>query len=719
MFKLNSVGAAARAPFVARPFHPALTRNRLVRHVPAWLASACCLSAMAQTAPSNATATADEALPEVRVTASPERSGPRPDAIVDADRLRERGAANLGDALAGEPGVQASHFGAGASRPIVRGLDGARVPLLSDGAPIEDASAMSPDHAVTAEPMLAERVELISGPAALLQAPGAMGGVINVVDRRLPQSAPVNGLEGEIGLRANSGAREKAGAFWLTGGRGPLLLHVGGQASDAGEYRVGQGWSGGSRVDGSQRRSKTGSLGLTWLGEQATLGAAVTRQTARYGLPGHVHNDCHLHGLHLHCDDGHDHDKDGHAHHDHDDHDTAHGHVPVVDLRSTRYDLQGEWRNPLPGVAALRLRAGLTDYVHDEIDDGAVATTFRNRAHDWRLELAHEPLAGWRGTLGVSASQRRFSAVGEEAYVSPSTTCKLGVFWLEEQRFGDWGVQASLRHDRQRIALQADGHVAGDTRRHHSSSAAVGVDWRGLPGWRLSSTLSSVSRMPTAEELYARGMHMATNSYELGNARLKAERGQTIEFGVAKTEGAAQLSFKLYHRRMQNFIHTQTLVEQGGTQLLAYTQSAARFTGAEASVSHRFDEAWLGARWRATAWGDVVHARLAGGERIARLAPARAGLRLRAQWPQWRSELEWTGVRRQTKVAAFESVTPGHGLLNWRLSWEQASADGKPWQLQFAVNNVFNKLAYVHTSAIKWAAPLTGRSFSMQLSKAF
>ena len=165
MFKLNSVGAVARAPFVAQRFSS--TSKHPVRHVPtlsALLASACCLSAMAQTGPASE---AGGALPEVTVTATPERpDGARPEALVDAERLRERGAANLGDALAGEPGVQASHFGAGASRPIVRGLDGTRVPLLSNGAPIEDASAMSPDHAVTAEPMLAERVELFSGPAA-------------------------------------------------------------------------------------------------------------------------------------------------------------------------------------------------------------------------------------------------------------------------------------------------------------------------------------------------------------------------------------------------------------------------------------------------------------------------------------------------------------------------------------------------------------------------
>src|SRR5690606_40928434 len=131
-----------------------------------------------------------------------------------------------------------------------------------------------------------------------------------------------------------------------------------------------------------------------------------------------------------------------------------HGNAPVVDLRSERFDIRGELRNPLTGFSALRLRAGITDYVHDEVEEGAIATSFRNKAYDTRVELQHEPLAGFKGVVGLQTSQRKFSAEGEEAYVEPTVTRKLGLFVLEEYRWGDWRFEAALRHDRQTAEAQ-------------------------------------------------------------------------------------------------------------------------------------------------------------------------------------------------------------------------------------------------------------------------
>ncbi|ARU06525.1 TonB-dependent receptor [Comamonas serinivorans] len=640
-----------------------------------------------------------------------------PVSVLDREQLQLRDTSTLGAALDGEPGVQASHFGAGASRPIMRGMDGPRVQVLSNGAEIQDAASVSPDHAVVTEPLLADRIELLRGPSALLYSAGAIGGVVNVTDERIPTAVP-DRPQGRVGLRASSAAREAAGAFSLTAGSGPIAVHVEGAARDAEDYRVGKGWNS-ARVEGSQARGNTGSVGVSWVGSQGYLGVSAARQTRTYGLPGHSHDieDCHPHGTHLHCGGHDDHGHDDHGHedehgHDH-DHDHDHADVPRVRMTSNRYDLRGEWRQPVAGIEAVRIRGGLTRYRHDEVEDGAIATTFNNRANDWRIEAQHAPVAGWRGVFGVEGSQRRFSALGEEAYVAPSTTTRQGLFWMEERQFGAVGVSATLRHDWQRVQAAS----LGERLSHHGSSLALGATWRFAPEYRASIGFTTASRMPSAEELFARGLHMATRTYELGNAALRPERARNIDLGLAKTAGNTTFSVNLYHNRVGGYIHARTLDALNGVQLLQYSQDDARFTGVEARVQHRLDGRWLGAQWRTGAWADVVHARLANGERLARLAPARAGFTLGAQWAEWDTELEWRLVQHQRKVAEFETATPGYGMLNWRLRY--TSAGEQPWQAYVQLNNLTNKLAYVHTSFIKDAAPLMGRSLVVGLSKAF
>ncbi|PZP62059.1 MAG: TonB-dependent receptor, partial [Delftia acidovorans] len=503
-----------------------------------------------------------------------------PATVLEGDVLTLRQAATLGETLDGEPGIHASHFGAGASRPIIRGMDGPRVQILSDGSELHDASTISPDHAVASEPMLATQIEVLRGPSALIYGGGgAMGGVVNILDDKIPTSIPKNGITGSAQLRGSTGAGETAGAFSLTGGAGQLAIHAEGMARDAGDYRVGSGWAPNGqsqgRVGGSFNRTDTGSLGLSWIGTQGYLGLAYTRQTARYGLPGHNHSfeGCHTHGDHLHCG-GHDHgDEDGHDHGD-EEHDHDHGSVPVVDLNSERWDLRGEWRNPTAGIAALRVRGGWTDYRHDEIEDGQVSTTFKNRAHDLRVEAELEPIAGWRGVIGLQTVQRKFSAEGEEAYVQPTETRRNSIYLLEEYRWQDWRWQAALRHERQTV----DAQQSAISRSHSGTSFSLGSVWKFTPGYSLSASLTQGNRLPTAEELYANGLHMATSTYERGNPDLKRERSQALDIGLRKTSGDTTFSVNAFHHRVKGYIYGATLDEHDGLQLLQYTQADARFT---------------------------------------------------------------------------------------------------------------------------------------------
>ena len=660
-------------------------------------------------------------LPPVTVSASGLQLGANdmttPTAVLEGDELVRRREATLGETLGSEPGITSSHFGAGASRPIIRGMDGPRVKVLSDGAELHDASTISPDHAVASEPLLATQIEVLRGPSALVYGGGAVGGVVNVLDGKVPTAIPQKGIEGSAELRANTGAGEGAGAFSLTGGAGNLAVHVEGVARDAGDYRVGKGWAPDGeptrKVPGSFNRTDTGSVGLSWVGDRGYLGAAYTRQAARYGLPGHNHSfeGCHTHGNHLHCgahdeEDGHDHGAE------------EHGDVPVVDLRSERLDIRGELRNPFTGFSALRLRAGVTDYVHDEVEDGAIATTFKNKAYDTRIELQHEPIAGFKGVVGLQTSQRKFSAIGEEAYVQPTVTRKTGLFVLEEYRlndwYGDWRFEAALRHDRQTAEALASGSAGGTERSHNGTSASLGAVWKFTPGYQAGTSFTRASRAPSAEELYARGLHMATSTYERGNADLKSEISQNIDLSLKKTSGDTTFGVSVFRNRISNYIYGRTLDEVDGLQLLQYSQADATFTGIEGQVRQRVTR-----NMGVTLFGDTVRAKLDGGGLLPRIPATRAGVRLDANWNAWEGQVEWVQVARQNRVAAFETATPGYGMLNLGVSYRGQLSSGTPWQVYLKANNLTDRLAYAHTSFIKNAAPLMGRNITVGVKVAF
>ena len=656
-------------------------------------------------------------LPPVTVSASGLQLGANemttPTAVLEGDELVRRREATLGETLGNEPGITSSHFGAGASRPIIRGMDGPRVKVLSDGAELHDASTISPDHAVASEPLLATQIEVLRGPSALVYGGGAVGGVVNVLDGKVPTAIPQKGIEGSAELRANTGAGEGAGAFSLTGGAGNLAVHVEGVARDAGDYRVGKGWAPDGeptrKVPGSFNRTDTGSVGLSWVGDRGYLGAAYTRQTAKYGLPGHNHSfeGCHTHGNHLHCgahdeEDGHDHGAE------------EHGDVPVVDLRSERFDIRGELRNPFTGFSALRLRAGVTDYVHDEVEDGTIATTFKNKAYDTRIELQHEPSAGFKGVVGLQTSQRKFSAIGEEAYVQPTVTRKTGLFVLEEYRWNDWRFEAALRHDRQTAEALASGSAGGTERSHNGTSASLGAVWKFTPGYQVGTSFTRASRAPSAEELYARGLHMATSTYERGNANLRSETSQNIDLSLKKTSGDTTFGVSVFRNRISNYIYGRTLDEVDGLQLLQYSQADATFTGIEGQVRQRVTRN-LGV----TLFGDTVRAKLDGGGLLPRIPATRAGVRLDANWNAWEGQVEWVQVARQNRVAAFETATPGYGMLNLGVSYRGQLSSGTPWQVYLKANNLTDRLAYAHTSFIKNAAPLMGRNITVGVKVAF
>ncbi|WBS00451.1 TonB-dependent receptor [Pseudoduganella sp. SL102] len=622
-------------------------------------------------------------------------------------RVRE---STLGETLGRLPGITSSHFGAGASRPVIRGMDGPRVKILADGAEVQDASTVSPDHAVAFEPLLAERIEVLRGPSALAYGGGAVGGVVNIIDRKIPTALPSKAVEGSAELRANSAAREKAGAFEMTAAAGNVAFHAEGVKRDADDYRVGKDWAEGRRVGGSYKDTETGTVGVSWIGARGYLGAAYTKERTEYGIPGHGHEfeGCHPHGDHLHCGDHEEEEEEeGHDHgHEHEE-----GPVPYVKLDSDRWDVRGEYRDPLAGFSKVRLRASFTDYRHDEIEGSEVATTFTSKAHDARLEMEHKPVAGWRGVIGLQTTRRDFAALGEEAYVPATLTKKHAAFVTEEYRLDAWRFEAGLRHEWQDIEVEGARERDRDAR---GTSLALGAVWKFAPQYSLRAAISRSHRLPAAEELYADGIHLATSTWEIGNENLAKETSNNLDITLRKFAGPTTFSVSAFHNRVDNYIYARTLDNHEGFQLVEYAQRDATFTGIEGELRQE-----LGAGLQATLFGDYVRAKLDnGGGNIPRIPAGRIGARLDGEWQGWHGMIEAYRVATQDDVAEQESRTSGYNMLNLGTHYNTRIA-GLPVQLYARLNNLTDELAYSHTSFIKAAAPLPGRNLTAGLRVTF
>ncbi|MBQ5965818.1 TonB-dependent receptor domain-containing protein [Massilia sp. ZL223] len=628
-------------------------------------------------------------------------------ALGGAELVRAR-ESTLGETLANQPGITSSHFGAGASRPVIRGMDGPRVKILSDGAEVQDASTISPDHAIAFEPVLAERIEVLRGPSALAYGGGAVGGVVNILDRKIPTEMPSKAVEGSMELRGNSAAHERTGAFEVTSGAGNIAVHAEGVKRDADPYRVGSGWAEGKRVGGSFKNTESGTVGLSWIGAHGYLGAAFTKERTEYGIPGHGHEfeSCHPHGAQLHCGS---HEEEGEKDHEH-EHEHGSEEVPVVRMNSDRWDIRGEYRNPVAGIDKIRMRASLTDYQHDELEEGQVATSFLNKGRDLRVEAVHAPLAGWRGVAGAQTSKRDFSALGDEAYVPSSVTKKHAVFVTEEYKLDAWRFEAAARHEWQDI------DVAGALRDHESkgTSVSVGAVWKLGKDYSLRSSLSRSHRLPTAEELYADGVHLATSTFELGNQDLKKETSNNLDLTFRKFEGDTTWSVSAFRNRVKNYIYAHTLDDVEGFQLVEYAQRDATFTGLEGELRHKFSPLLS-----ATVFGDYVRAKFDGGAgNLPRIPAHRVGVKLDGEWKRWHGLVEFYRVSRQDKVADFETATPGYNMLNLGTHYT-TRIGGVPAQLYARINNVTDELALSHTSFIKEVAPLTGRNLTAGLRLIF
>jgi iron complex outermembrane receptor protein len=608
---------------------------------------------------------------------------------LDETELATAPPSTLGDVLNGLPGVRTTAFAAGASRPVIRGLAGPRVLVLSNGVGLIDASGLSPDHQVAADPADASRIEVLRGPSTLAYGGTAIGGVVNVIDDRIASVAPQGGLDGRIGIQSTRVDDGWAASAGLSAAVGPFVVSLEGQRREAGDYAIPRPAESrhlleaegealdtleGGDLENSFSNVSVHGGGLSWIGTDGFVGLSVRRTESDYGVPGHAH-------------EGHD--------------DAA----VTIGLQQTRYDLRGEWGLDIGPFERIRASGGYADYQHTEFEGDEVGTRFLSDGWEGRIELVQANIDGWQGAFGGQVLRRDFDAVGDEAYVPRTRITEAGAFVLQRLDRGRFGVEGGLRFDRRHL----DSLVR--ERSFETVSASLGLFYRPSGDWFVGLSLASRGRGPTEAELFADGPHAATRAYEIGDPDLGSERANSIEGTLHFDLGPVSTDLHLYHARYDGFIDlAPTGGEVDDLSVFAYVQTDARFTGFEVETTWRLWDEGDRRSLSLEAAADYVRGDTDLGP-PARIPPWSATARAVMQFDAWSGRLELREVGAQDRLAAFELPTDGYRTLNAFLAW---SPDPEGGLMVYAEGRNLNDAEIrEHASFLKDLAPSPGRNLRL------
>jgi iron complex outermembrane receptor protein len=649
--------------------------------------------------------------------------------VLTGEALTRELRTTIGETLARQPGVSATSFGPSASRPVLRGLQGERVRVLTDGIGSIDVSNTSVDHAVVIDPLLAQRIEVLRGPSALLFGSSAIGGVVNVIDTRIPRTVPEAGYRvnaiGTFGSAANERSVGAAGDVAI--GR-HLVLHADGSYLKSGDLDTG-----GSILSQSARAQALSQVGLpqdvqdgedpidfaataglrgklpnsaaeTWT---AGVGASIITDTGMLGVS-YSHYDS-LYGVPLRYA-------------------TLVGQeqeAPRLDIAQDRVDLRAEVETGGGFLDRIRLRAGQAKYRHFELEDtGEIATTFRSNGLEGRLELVQADRSGWRGASGVQFFNRQFDVLGDEAFVPRNETNQTGLFTLQQVDFGGFKAEAGVRYEfTDQVAKTADDDLRffRGQRSFGALSGSLGASYALNDGIRIGLNGSYTERAPSAEELFANGGHAGTQAYELGNPDFRLERSKGLEAVFHAHGEGFSFDVSAYYNWFDNFI-SENQVGQGVCEAAAapsgrevdlpcfqYQQVDARFYGFEADASVRL--AQIGTTTiNADFVGDYTRATLKGTGPVPRIPPLRLLGGIEAQGDRFTARGEVEHVFEQDRIAAFETPTADYTLVNASISLRPFGRANNT-TLLLSANNIFDVVARRHASFLKDFAPLAGRDF--------
>ena len=642
---------------------------------------------------------------------------------VSGDLLAEKTRAQLGDILSSLPGVSATSFSPGASRPVLRGYQGNRVAVLTDGIGNIDASNTSADHAVTIDTLTIERIEVLRGPAVLLFGGQAVGGAVNALDKRIPRAVPKEAVHVDALAGYGSAARDWSGGASVdvpltdrvvvhldgsyrnsddlrTGGyilspslRAEVLEFAAeetseGNLDEAAEARELADQSG--RIPNSAVKSWTAAGGIAFIEDGGNIGLSYSIYDTNYGIPARPGS--------------------GHAHAD-----GCAEEAPVtIGMRQYRFDVRGEVDLGDGLFEKLRLRAGYANYSHTEFEGDEIGTIFNSKGIEGRAEFIQNDRGGWRGASGAQYQSRDLEAIGAEAFVPPNKTKQFGLFTLQEFTAGNLDTEVALRFDT--AELRAD--ILGINRSFNNASAAFGVGYH-IGDLKVGANLSRTGRAPAVEELFSNGPHIATQAFEVGDPLLKSERAWNGELYARYDTADTAFNLTLYTNRFDNFIYeAETGAVEDDLPIFQYFQNDAKVWGIEFQGSQKlasFGDVDL----KVDAVADYTRAKISGGAgNVPRIPPLRVlgGVELNGTRLDLRGEVEWSDA--QTKTAPFETATDGFTLVNATATWRPFGSD-RNVALIASANNIFDVVARRSASFTKDFVPLSGRDFRLSARISF
>ena len=628
--------------------------------------------------------------------------------VLDKAELTREVRPSIGETLAKQPGVTATSFGPQASAPVLRGLSGDRVRVLTDGIGTLDLASSGPDHAIAINPLTAERIEVLRGPTALLFGSSAIGGVVNVIDTRIPRRRPDGSFDGDALIGYGSAANERLtnGALDVALG-GKFVVHADGNWTETDDLHTGgyilskdvrkqalassdstiQALAGlKGDLPNSASESKEGAVGLAYVGDGGlNIGASVTRHLSTYEVPIRYSLDP-----------------------------AIEAEAPTIDVEQTRYDARAEI--PIAGFfSQLRARGGYSNYHHDEIEDtGDIGSSFFSKGAEARIELEQSERSGWGGTSGIQYLNRNARIRGDEKFLPDSRQKQTGVFTVQTLVTGQWRLEGGARVEFSKLTAEADQQLATPalSRTFTTVSGSVGGQYEFASGWRAGLSLSRAERAPSVDELFANGPHGGSQTFEVGDPNLDPETSIGVEASLRGTKGPVHFTGNLFYTHFSNYIYeSPTAQVAAGLPVFQFRNGEANFYGFEAQASARLGEA-LGIKWSGELQADAVHATVKKFGPAPFMPPFRILGALTGERGQFDGRIEVERAFPHNRTAPIETDTPGYTMVNASLEWHVFEANPE-FSLSLQANNVFDVEARRSTSQLKDFAPLAGRDIRL------
>ncbi len=645
----------------------------------------------------------------------------QPTSVLHGDELTKKQSTSIGETVSQEPGVSSTYFGPISSRPVIRGQFGERVRVLTNGLDSLDASAFSEDHQVTVESLLAQRIEIVRGPATLLYGSGAAGGIVNVVDTRFSRERLDKNFNAGVALGADTAAGIRDGAIRAEFGTGNLAfnadyfyrstddIEIPGFAeskalrrleeAEGGEEEEGEEEEAFGEVENTDSETKGGAFGVSFVSDSGFVGLSLSGFDSDYGIPGHHHHE----EEEVPPLPGEEEEEE----------------LVRIDLEQTRVDLAGEYDLEGSFLRGIRFRAASNDYEHTELEGDETGTIYDVQGLDSRVELRHARFGVMEGAIGVQYRREDFDAIGDEAFLPKSDTRSFSLFLFEEFELSDtWVLQASARYEDQSIS----GGALAEKYDESAFGASLGAVWRATDDIRVSANLALTERHPTTTELYADGAHVAADRYErgsvtLGNGILDKETSTNWDLTVHGDTGRWEWSLTGFINSVDDYILLRpTALELDGFQVFDFAQADVEFTGIEAEAMVEVldaDDRHMHIRF----FTDFVNAEEdATGDNLPRIPPQRFGLGLHGGYRSFDASLDAIFASDQDDVADNELPTDGYTLLNASLGYTFADSG---LLLFLRGSNLLDEDIRQHSSPLKDLAPLPGRSLHFGLRYEF